>query len=545
MGKSVEGGGLIIVFLVLYMVVMLLIGWWASRRVKSTKDYVVAGRNLNLFLATGTMFATWFGAGTCMGGAGNAYLFGNQGVIFDPWGGAVCLLIIGFVFARMMRRGKFITVADLFQIRFGKTMGLLSVITCSISELGWLGAQLVAFGTIIHVFLGIPLWIGIIVSTIVVVVYTTMGGMWAVTLTDVIQMIIIVVGLIVMIIFIAPLTGGIKTIFSNDPSGNWMGLNQWSFGYTPETMASAELENQGFMYYTGYHGIFYMIAAWMSLGFGSIVAQDTQQRLLSSRTESVSAWSSTIAGIGYATIGLLPIIAGMIYFRLNPDLSIDEALNNILVLISIEYMPAVFTAVFVGALIAALMSSADSAILAASALIGYNGYKIVKPDVTEKQTLRLTRLLVPILTLLSLALALWFQVIYNLMVVAWTILLVSLAAPYAGAYFWKKANTAGALAAFFGGFGVWVLAYFIHLPVTKLANTDAVPGVTGVYWDWAMWDSLYIASVWGFIASVILLIVVSLATQKVSEPLALKDIDGNLMPVKNWFLFSKKPKAAT
>ena len=420
-----ENGGLIIAFLALYMVVMLLVGFWASRKVKKTSDYVVAGRNLNLFLATGTMFATWFGAGTCMGGAGNAYLFGNQGVIFDPWGGAVCLIIIGLVFARLMRRGKFLTIADLFEIRYGKTVGMLSVITCAISELGWLGAQLVAFGTILHLFIGIPLWIGIVVSTIVVIVYTFLGGMWAVTLTDVIQMIIIVVGLIVMIIFVAPLVGGLKEIFNNDPAGNWMGLNQWSFGYTSAANASAELENEGFMYYSGYMGWFYMIAAWMSLGFGSIVAQDTQQRLLSSRTESVAAWSSTIAGIGYATIGVLPILAGMIYFRLNPDLSIDQALNNILVIISIDYMPGIFTAIFVSALVAALMSSADSAVLAAASLIGYNGVKMVKPNVTEVQTLKYTRILVPVLTCVSLILALWFQVIYNLMVVAWSILLVS------------------------------------------------------------------------------------------------------------------------
>ncbi|MBN2050391.1 MAG: sodium:solute symporter family protein [Spirochaetales bacterium] len=543
MDMKAENPGLILLFVGLFMVVMLVVGWWASRRVKKTSDYIVAGRGLGMFMATGTMFATWFCAGTVMGGAGNAYLFGNQGVVYDPWGGALCLILIGLLFGRLMRRGRYMTVSDLFHIRYGKTMGLLSVITVAISEIGWLGSQLVAFGTILHVFTGIPLWVGIVISTIVVIAYTYMGGMWAVTITDVIQMIIIVIGCIVMVAYLAPLVGGLKTVFNNDPSGNWMGLNQWSFGYTSAKNADPELANEGFNYYTGYYGWFYMIAAWISLGFGSIVAQDTQQRLLSSKTESVSAWSSTIAGIGYATIGVLPIIAGMIYYRLNPNLSLDDAQNNILVFVAIQYMPSIFTAIFVGALVAALMSSSDSAILAASSLIGYNGVKLAKPDASEEQTLKITRLMVPIVTLVSLALALWLQVIYNLMVIAWTILLVSLMAPYAAAYFWKKANTPGCLASFFGGFAVWIVAYFIHLPYTSAANTDVVPGVEGVYWDWAMWDSLYIASVWGFIASVVLLIVVSLATQKKSAPLALRDVDGNIMATKGWFLFSKKGKA--
>jgi SSS family solute:Na+ symporter len=135
------------------------------------------------------------------------------------------------------------------------------------------------------------------------------------------------------------------------------------------------------------------------------------------------------------------------------------------------------------------------------------------------------RIAVPVVTIISLILALYFQVIYNLMVVAWSLLLVSLFAPYAAAYWWKKANRTGALAAFFGGFVGWIIAYFIHLPGTIEANTGILEeGV--VYWDWAMWDSLYIASVWGFIASIVCLVVVSLLTQKSDPPMPLLDIDG-------------------
>lgn len=520
----------------IYMVMMMLVGWYASKMISTTTDYIVAGRRLGIFFCTGTLFATWFGSGTCMGGAGNAYLFGNQGIIFDPWGAALCLLLTGFFFARLMRRGKFLTLVDLFELRYSKNMGLFATITLCIAEIGWVGAQLVAFGTIIHFFSGIPLAVGILISTGILVTYTYLGGMWAVTLTDVFQMIILTVGMAIMLYVAVPLVGGWGAIFSNDPAGNWMNINQWSFIPTPESAASTKFENAGYFYYTGYKGWFYWIAAWLAIGLGSIPAQDLMQRVLSAKNEKTASYSSYLAGILYVTVGMMPVIIGMIYFRLNPNLSIDDALNKILLLMAVEHLTPVLAVLFVCALVAALMSSSDSAILAAASVLGYNGLKYFKPDVDQKQTLKATKLFVPIVTAIALILALYFQVIYNLMVVAWSVLLVSLFAPYAAAYFWKKANNYGAIASFWGGLIGWVVAYFIHLPYTKEANIGIIEENV-VYFDWAMWDALYISSVWGLIASILILVFVSLATQRKDEPKPLVDIDGKKLAIKNWVGF--------
>ncbi len=535
--KMMEGtyqyGNWVLIGLGIYMALMLFIGWYASKRVKTATDYIVAGRRLGILFCTGTLFATWFGAGTCMGGAGNAYIFGNQGVIFDPWGAAVCLLLTGLLFARMMRRGRYLTLADLFEIRYSIKMGILATLTLCVAEMGWVGAQLVAFGTIIHYFSGIPLVAGILISTVILVVYTYLGGMWAVTLTDVIQVTILTVGMIAMLYVAVPLVGGWDAIFSNDPGHNWMGINQWSFIPTPEAAADKELGNAGYMYYTGYKGWFYWIAAWLAIGLGSIPAQDLMQRVLSAKDEKTASYSSYLSGILYITVGMMPVIIGMIYFQLNPDLSIDDALNKILLLMAVEHLNPFFAVIFVSALVAALMSSSDSAILAASSVLGYNGLKYFKPNADGKQTLKATKLFVPIVTVVSLILALYFQAIYNLMVVAWSVLLVSLFAPYAAAYFWKKANNYGAISSFFGGFIAWLAAYFYYLPMTKEANIGIIEENV-VYFDWAMWDSLYIGSVWGLIASIVILVVVTLATQKIDPPKPLVDIDGNALPLTNW-----------
>ncbi|MGM0689217.1 MAG: sodium:solute symporter family transporter [Bacillota bacterium] len=119
---------------IIYMLVMVGIGWWSSRKIKDSTDYIVAGRRLPLFFTIGTLFATWFCAGTLMGATAQAYLFGNQGVIFDSWGAALCLIPAGIFFVRMMRRGGYLTLVDFFDIRYGKKMGIAASIVLALPK---------------------------------------------------------------------------------------------------------------------------------------------------------------------------------------------------------------------------------------------------------------------------------------------------------------------------------------------------------------------------------------------------------------------------
>ncbi|HBX23466.1 MAG TPA: hypothetical protein DEF34_07550 [Desulfotomaculum sp.] len=506
----------------IYMVIMLFIGWYSSKKITGAADYIVAGRRLNLFFATGTLFATWFCAGTMMGGAANAYLFGNQGVIFDPWGAALCLLLTGLFFARLMRRGGYMTLVDFFEIRYGREMGMLSTAVIVIAESGWVGAQLVAFGAILQMFLGLPLWVGILVSCVVLVAYTYMGGMWSVTLTDVVQMIILSAGLLILLPAVISHVGGWSNFIAN--ASNWAELPAFAMGPAGES---------GYLGYIGLPGWFYYAGAWLAIGLGSIPAQDLMQRVLSSKDEKTAVRASYLAALLYVTIGMIPVIAGIAMFELMPELGVPDT-EMILPWLAINFLPPILTAIFVAGLVAALMSSSDSALLAASAVIGYNGLRYFKPDASEKDTLRLTRMMVPVVAIASLLLALYAETIYRLMVIAWSVILVGLVAPYVGGYFWKKSNKPGALAAMAGGFLSWIAFIFYYLPATSEANVGIIEeGV--VYTEWAIWDAVYIGSVPAFIVSIIMLVVVSLLTQKSSPPMPLKDMDGNVMPVKNWF----------
>lgn len=180
---------------IVYMIVMLAIGFWASARIHNTKDYIVAGGSLGWWLSIGTIFATWFGAETCMGSSRTAYEKGILGVMADPFGAGLCLILAGIFFVRFFRRRGFTTVVDFFQYRYGKRLASVFGVLYVPVYLGWIGGQLLAFGIILHSLTGLSQTVSVAVATGVVLVYTYWGGMWADAVTDLVQMFFILLGL--------------------------------------------------------------------------------------------------------------------------------------------------------------------------------------------------------------------------------------------------------------------------------------------------------------------------------------------------------------
>ncbi|MCX8063432.1 MAG: hypothetical protein N3D16_12700, partial [Anaerolineales bacterium] len=173
----------------------------------------------------------------------------------------------------------------------------------------------------------------------------------------------------------------------------------------------------------------------------------------------------------------------------------------------------------------ALMSTSDSSVLAGASVVTENIVPLFVKEMGEKQKLLLTRIMVLVIGFVSIAIALWAGTIYKLAMVAWSILLVGLFAPFAFGMYWKKANKSGAIAALVGGFVFWVLLGIYYYQTSTFAICEAD-------FECAFWDAVYISSFPAFIISVILQIVVSLATQKVDAPMQLTDVDGNPLELK-------------
>ncbi|OGQ93281.1 MAG: hypothetical protein A2284_13350 [Deltaproteobacteria bacterium RIFOXYA12_FULL_61_11] len=412
------------------MVIMLLVGLWSSRRITNTRDYIIAGGRLGWLLGIGTLFATWFGGETCMGSSRMAFEEGLLGVIADPFGAGLCLILSGLFFTKVFRRMQLTTIIDYFEWRYGGTLGRIFSVLYLPVYLGWLGGQLLAFGLIINALVGIPTLNAILLSTGVVLLYTYSGGMWAVSVTDFLQMVFIVLGLLVLFPLLVTDLGGFAQLHRRLP--------EHVFHFYPREV--------GVLGWLGY------LQAWMMVGIGSLPAQDLFQRIMAPKSERIASLGAIFAGLLYLIIGLLPVFLG-IYGRVALPGSDGE---SILIELAQKYLPLPLMVLMLGALLSAIMSSADSALLAPAGIIGHNIIPCILPTLSEEGKLRWCRYAILLVCGSSLLMALYFQNVYELCTNAWGVLLVGLAAPMILGVFWKGANAWGAGAGALVGVVSWI-----------------------------------------------------------------------------------------
>ena len=179
---------------------------------------MLAGRSLPIVLSTAALFATWFGSETVFGASSRFLEGGLYAVIEDPFGAALCLVLFGIFFASKLYRMNLLTLGDFFKVRFGKRTELVAGFFIVPSYLGYIAAQLVAMGLILNVVTGMEVWLGVVISAFVVTFYTYLGGMWAISITDFIQGILIVVGLTVLAFILSEQAGGVQVVFSEMPA---------------------------------------------------------------------------------------------------------------------------------------------------------------------------------------------------------------------------------------------------------------------------------------------------------------------------------------
>ena len=460
----------------IYLVVMLSIGVYASKRAStSASDFIVAGRRMPIWICSATIVATWFGGGTMMGAAGASYESGLLGVIADPFGGALCLFLVGFFFVRIFRRLRLLTFIDFFENRYGKAASTIAAVGSISSNVGWTGALLVAFGFVFQTLTGVPLEIGIIGGAIVVFIYTVAGGMWAVALTDFVQMVIIALGLVSLLIVVLIDVGGWGNIGPHLPED--------TFRMTPKEGNAATWLNY--------------FRAWLIFGLADVSAQTLMQRAFSARNEQTAQNSFYLAGFGHLSLGLIPVTLGIIASVTMPGLTDPE---TVIPQMAQAHLHPAAIAIFVGALLAAIMSSADSALLAAASVFSTNILPLFKPEVSDRHRLLATRIAIPVFGSIAVYVALRVQVVYNLTLGANSVILVCVTVPFIVGVWWPQANRSGALASMAMGFLIWFVA-IIYVP--------EAPG-----------DLL------GLLAGLLTILIVTPLTQKSDPPKPLLDSEG-------------------
>lgn len=420
--------------IIAYLLLTVLVGFWASRKVKTSGDFMLAGRSLPLMLSSAAMFATWFGSETVFGASSEFLKSGLYGVIEDPFGAALCLILFGAFFAGKLYRMNLLTLGDYFKIRFGGRTERVASLFLAPPYIGYTAAQLVAMGLILNVVTGMATWQGVLVSALVVTLYTYVGGMWAISIADFIQSIIIISGLLVLAIILAGKAGGVGLVLSEMPKE--------SLKFLPDPNPKE---------------IITYIAMWAVLGLGSLPSQDVYQRAMSSSSERTAVWSCYIAAFLYLSVAMLPLFISLCVRHMYPDQLAGDtqlALPNMVLL----HTSLPIQILFFGSLLSAIMSTTSSSILAPAAIFSENLLKpLIGHRYTDKQLLMMTRICVLIFAASATIMACLRSNIYELVGESSILSLVSLFVPLTLGLYWKKANSTGALLSMVLGMITWII----------------------------------------------------------------------------------------
>ena len=450
---------MLISFIVLYLVVSIAIGLYAATRVKNTADYAVAGRSLPLAVVIATTFATWFGSETVLGAPAQFVKEGLHGTVEDPFGAGLCLVLVGLFFARKLYLRNIITIGDYYRQRYGPVVEVLCSLIIIFSYLGWVGAQITALGLVFNLLSqgAVSLTMGMVIGTLVVLVYTLYGGMWSVALTDFVQMIVIAAGLLAIAWYAGNMAGGADKVvayaasegkFNFLPTG---GLKEWVFFF----------------------------AAGITMMLGSIPQQDVFQRVMSSRDVKTAQRGPVIGGllyIGFAFVPMFIVMAALMVMPETPALLADDP-QKVLPTLVMGHMPVLLQVAFFGALLSAIMSTASATLLAPSTTFVENILRNLRPGMSDAETLKAMRVSVLVFTLCVLTYSITMEgsSIYELVSGAYQVPLVGAFVPLAFGVYWRRATTQGALLAVVMGIGVWVL--FVASPMLNQAFPQQLAGV--------------------------------------------------------------------
>ncbi len=416
------------------------IGTYAATRRKSNSitDVILAGRSIPLFVAVFTMSATWVGGGYINGTA--EYTYGD-GLLWAqaPWGYAISLILGGLFFARKMRRYEFKTMLDPLEQRYGKKMAALLFLPALSGELFWTAAILTALGTTFGTVLGIDFTTAIILSAVIALAYTALGGLWAVALTDILQMILILIGLGLVIPFALQSVGGWDTVWAKYVEAKGGAAQFWP---TREALGH-------------YYWNWWDFALLLMLG--GIPWQVYFQRVLSAKNENTAMWLSIIAGFICILAAIPAVMIGVIgtgvesWERFGATAPEQNAL--ILPWVVRYLTPSFIATIGLGAVAAAVMSSVDSSVLSASSMATWNVFRpLVKPDISAEQLTKVLKRFIWIIGTLALILALQIESVSALWFLCSDFVYCLLFPPLVLALFDKKANTYGALAGFMVAF---------------------------------------------------------------------------------------------
>ena len=433
---------MLIWFVIAYLLVSIGIGLAAATRVKNTKDYAVAGRHLPLPIVMATVFATWFGAEAVFGVSATFVREGLNGVAADPFGSSMCLIIAGFFFSTQLYKLNIITLGDFYRMRYNRTVEVLTTIAIVISYLGWVAAQIKALGLIFNMITNgmVSEDAGMILGTVIVLTYTTLGGMLSVAILDFVQMIVVIGGLLYIGSIVSGMTGGVAPVIEHARAAG-------KLDFFPK---GADI----WVWIT-------FMGGWITMMLGSIPQQDVFQRITSAKSAKIALWGSILGASVYFCFTFVPMFIAYSATLIDPAIFgklVVEDSQRVLPTLVLQHTPLIAQAIFFGAVLSAIMSCSSATLLAPSVTFAENVVRGYMPDMNDKAFLRVMRISLVCFSFFVLLYALNSQnSIFGMVESAYKITLAGAFIPLIFGAFWKRATSQGALAAIIGGIGSWII----------------------------------------------------------------------------------------
>lgn len=467
-----------------YLLLIFGLSLYAGRRVGDEEDYLVAGRRLPLWLAWGTLLATWFGAATVLGAADAARREGLRGTLIDPFASGLALIVAGLFFAKPLWKMRLLTMPDFYQRKFGPRAEILSSVVLVPGYFGWVAAQYLALGGILRTFFEFDPGAAVLISAAVVLAYTLIGGMWSVTMTDTLQIGVVLVTLVIL---------GVET-FAHLGGGSVLGGVSRTLGETPDRLLTLWPEA----------GVAAAVAWVATLGsgvFGNIPGQDLMQRVFSARDSKTAVRACVVAGTIYLLFGLLPVGLGLASRILTPHVEGEEILG----VLASQYLTPFLTVVFVVSLVSIIVSTCTSAVLSPAAILAHNVFG--RLGSVRGRELLVDRLSVVLVSLASLAVAFSGRTILELLELSLSSVLVALFVPLVAGLFGRPRGERAAILAMSFGIAVWLAreAMVLVMPMPEEAARAMKYGeyIAGSYGSWPGAFAFLPSAVSGTVASLV------------------------------------------
>ena len=431
---------MILGFVILYLLLSVGIGLAAARRVHNTKDFALAGRSLPLPVVIATVFATWFGAEAVLGISSTFVKEGLRGVVADPFGSSLCLILAGLFFAPRFYRMNLLTVGDFYRLKYNRTVEVLCTLCIVASYLGWVAAQFKVLGLVLNVVTegAVSQPVGMVIGALIVLTYTTFGGMFSVAILDFVQISVIMGGLLYITSVVSGLAGGVEAVISHAAQAG-------KLDFFPRATAAAWIP---------------FIGAWITMMLGSIPQQDVFQRITSAKDERTAVRGSVLGGVLYFCFCFVPMFLAYAATLIDPTTFtslLAEDAQLVLPTLILRHTPVFAQIVFFGAVLSAVMSCASATLLAPSVMLSENVLKGLLPQLNDWDLLRVMRLVVVGFAALVLIIALNSSAsIYQLVVDTYKVTLVAAFVPLCAGLFWSRATTQGALYALAAGLMAWL-----------------------------------------------------------------------------------------